>query len=150
MGDHVFVGPHATLLGCLVGRCAYLATAATSLLVLGRLSDHLGRRTVAVAALLSCSAGTAVLMTVHSLAPLLLGRVLQGIAVGLASSAIGAYVVDSAPRTPRWLAAAITTGAPMVGIPLGALLCGALVDDGPAPTVLTYTIVACCSWSPRF
>ncbi|MFY7066218.1 gamma carbonic anhydrase family protein [Nocardiopsis changdeensis] len=29
--DHVFVGPHATLLGCEVGRCAYVATAATVL-----------------------------------------------------------------------------------------------------------------------
>ena len=31
LGDHVFVGPHATLLGCTVGRRAYLATAATVL-----------------------------------------------------------------------------------------------------------------------
>lgn len=31
LGDHVFVGPHATLLGCSVARCAYLATAATVL-----------------------------------------------------------------------------------------------------------------------
>ena len=31
LDDHVFVGPHATLLGCTVGRCAYLATAATVL-----------------------------------------------------------------------------------------------------------------------
>ncbi|WP_171163386.1 gamma carbonic anhydrase family protein [Streptomyces sp. I05A-00742] len=31
VGDHVFVGPHATLLGCEVGRCAYVATAATVL-----------------------------------------------------------------------------------------------------------------------
>jgi carbonic anhydrase/acetyltransferase-like protein (isoleucine patch superfamily) len=31
LGDHVFVGPHATLLGCSVERCAYLATAATVL-----------------------------------------------------------------------------------------------------------------------
>jgi len=31
LGDHVFVGPHATLLGCEIGRCAYLATAATVL-----------------------------------------------------------------------------------------------------------------------
>jgi carbonic anhydrase/acetyltransferase-like protein (isoleucine patch superfamily) len=29
--DHVFVGPHATLLGCHVGRCAYLATGVTVL-----------------------------------------------------------------------------------------------------------------------
>jgi carbonic anhydrase/acetyltransferase-like protein (isoleucine patch superfamily) len=31
LGDHAFVGPHATLLGCRVDRCAYLATAATVL-----------------------------------------------------------------------------------------------------------------------
>jgi len=31
LGDRVFVGPHATLLGCEVGRCSYLATAATVL-----------------------------------------------------------------------------------------------------------------------
>lgn len=31
VGDHVFVGPHATLLGCSVDRCAYVATGATVL-----------------------------------------------------------------------------------------------------------------------
>ncbi|MFF9108862.1 gamma carbonic anhydrase family protein [Streptomyces sp. NPDC014776] len=31
LGDHVFVGPHATLLGCRAERCAYLATGATVL-----------------------------------------------------------------------------------------------------------------------
>jgi carbonic anhydrase/acetyltransferase-like protein (isoleucine patch superfamily) len=31
LGDHVFVSPHATLLGCRVARCAYLATGATVL-----------------------------------------------------------------------------------------------------------------------
>ena len=31
LGDHVFVSPHATLLGCLVDRCCYVATGATVL-----------------------------------------------------------------------------------------------------------------------
>src|SRR5256884_9485348 len=31
LGDHVFVGPHATLLGCAVARCCYLASGATVL-----------------------------------------------------------------------------------------------------------------------
>jgi carbonic anhydrase/acetyltransferase-like protein (isoleucine patch superfamily) len=31
LGDHVFVGPHAPLLGCTVERCTYLATSATVL-----------------------------------------------------------------------------------------------------------------------
>jgi carbonic anhydrase/acetyltransferase-like protein (isoleucine patch superfamily) len=31
VADHVFVGPHATLLGCRIDRCAYVATGATVL-----------------------------------------------------------------------------------------------------------------------
>jgi carbonic anhydrase/acetyltransferase-like protein (isoleucine patch superfamily) len=31
LADHVFVGPHATLLGCRLDRCAYMATGATVL-----------------------------------------------------------------------------------------------------------------------
>ena len=31
LGDHVFVGPQSTLIGCQIGRCAYLGTAATVL-----------------------------------------------------------------------------------------------------------------------
>lgn len=31
IADHVFIGPHATLLGCRIARCAYIATGATIL-----------------------------------------------------------------------------------------------------------------------
>jgi carbonic anhydrase/acetyltransferase-like protein (isoleucine patch superfamily) len=31
LGDHVFVGPHATLLGCALDRCVYVGTGATVL-----------------------------------------------------------------------------------------------------------------------
>ena len=31
LGDHVFVGPHATLLGCTLDRCVYIGTGATML-----------------------------------------------------------------------------------------------------------------------
>jgi carbonic anhydrase/acetyltransferase-like protein (isoleucine patch superfamily) len=31
LGDHVFVSPHATLIGCTVERCSYIATGATVL-----------------------------------------------------------------------------------------------------------------------
>ena len=31
LGDHVFVGPHATLLGCTLARCVYIGTGATVL-----------------------------------------------------------------------------------------------------------------------
>jgi len=69
-------------------------------------------------------------------------RVLQGLACGMASSSLGAYVVDSAPRQPPWLPALITGSAPMLGIPIGALSSGGLAEFGPAPRILIYEIMA--------
>jgi MFS family permease len=120
----------------------YLAVTALSLLVFGRLSDHVGRRPVAIGALLSSAAGCLLLTQVHSLPMLLAGRAFQGVACGIAASAIGSYVVDTAPRTPRWLAPLVTGSAPTFGIPLGALASGTLVQLAPWPRALGYTIVA--------
>ena len=121
---------------------AYFVAALTALLVFGRLSNYLGRRLVSIAALLVTACGSLVLTDVRGPGPLILGRILQGLGAGLASSAIAAYIVDSAPRSPRWLAASVTTGAPMVGLTIGALGSGALVHYGPHPRMLVYVIVA--------
>jgi MFS family permease len=120
----------------------YLAVTALSLLVLGRLSDHLGRKPVAIAALLSSAIGCLLLTQVHALPLLLAGRAFQGIACGLAASSLGSYVVDTAPTAPRWLAPLVTSNAPTFGIPLGALVSGALVETAPAPRTLGYEIIA--------
>ncbi|MEH3078376.1 MAG: MFS transporter [Quadrisphaera sp.] len=120
---------------------AYLAAAALSLLVLGRLSDHLGRKVVGVAALVCSALGLVVLLGVDGVAPLAVGRLLQGLATGMASSALGALVVDTAPERRRWLPAVVTSAAPTLGIPLGALLSGVLVDHAPAPHLLGYSTV---------
>ena len=121
----------------------YLVSTALSLLVLGRLSNHLGRRPVAVAAVLSSILGCLVLMHVSTLPMLVIGRVLQGLACGVASGALGAMVIDLAPRTRvRWLPAVITSSAPPFAIPLGALVSGALVEYGPAPRQLGYELAA--------
>jgi MFS family permease len=121
---------------------AYFVAVMAALVVLGRLSNHLGRRPVTLAALAVTAAGTLVLTEVHSVAPLITGRVLQGIGCGLASSAVAAFIVDSAPSSPSWLASAVTTGSPMVGLTLGALGSGALAEYGPAPRTLIYLVAA--------
>jgi MFS family permease len=121
---------------------AYFAGAMLALLALGRLSNHLGRRPVTLAALTLAAAGCLVLTEVHGTGTLVTGRVLQGLACGLASSAVAAYVVDTAPPTPRWLAAAVTADAPMLGLTIGALGSGALAAYGPAPRTLVYLLVA--------
>lgn len=120
----------------------YFVAAATSLLMLGRLSNHLGRRPVAIAALASAGLSCLVFIGTSGVLPLLVARLLQGLACGLGSTALGAYVVDSAPERPRWLPAAITGSAPMVGVPIGALASGALAEYGPAPRTLVFEIAA--------
>lgn len=98
------------LAGCLpykVGHVAPLGPAVQHEAA-GRLSNSLGRRPVALATLAVAAAGCLILPTVHSVAPLIVGRILQG----LASSALAAYSVDSAPASPTWLATAVTSGAP--------------------------------------
>jgi MFS family permease len=98
---------------------AYFVAVMGALLVLGRLSNHVGRRPVALAALGVTALGCLILTQVHSVAPLIAGRMLQGLGAGLASSALTAFIVDSAPVSPSWLASAVTTGAPMIGLTAG-------------------------------
>lgn len=120
----------------------YLGTTALTLLMLGRLSDHLGRRTVSVAAVLIGAAGCLVLTQVDTPWVLAVGRVLQGMACGLGSTALGAFVVDSAPARPSWLAALITSSAPPFAIPVGALFSGGLMKFAQATPTLGYLVVA--------
>jgi MFS family permease len=120
----------------------YLATTAVALLTTGRLSDHLGRRPVAIGAVLVAAAGCVILLNVHDLGVLMAGRVLQGIGCGVASSALGSYVLDLAPARPGWLGAVLTSNVPPFAIPVGALFSGALVQYEPAPRSLTYSIIA--------
>jgi len=121
----------------------YFVSAAAALLLLGRLSDHLGRRPVALAALGCAALSCVVLARVEGTASLLAGRMLQGLACGVASSALGAYAVDSAPARLRWLAALISGSAPMTGLTIGALACGVLMQTAPWPGQLVYVLLGC-------
>lgn len=119
----------------------YLAFTALSLLLLGRLSNHLGRKPVIIAALFFAIAGCVVMTQVHSLPVLLAARMLQGLACGLASTAAGAFVIDTAPRGRLlWLPAVVTSSAPPFAIPVGALISGTLSEFAPFPRTLTLIL----------
>jgi MFS family permease len=119
----------------------YFAGAVTALLVLGRLSNHLGRKPVTFLALGLSAIACGIMLDVHSAAPLIIGRILQGLACGLASSAIASYIVDSAPAAPSWLAATAASGAPMVGLTVGSLGSGALIEYGVHPRTQPFLVV---------
>ena len=90
----------------------------TALLILGRLSDHLGRRPTSLATLALLVAGCVLLSNVHDIGWLIGGRLLMGLGAGLASSALTSYIVDAAPAAPVWVASVASSQAPMLGLTL--------------------------------
>ncbi|MER7742967.1 MFS transporter [Streptomyces sp. NPDC096538] len=113
-----------------------------ALLVLGRLSNHLGRRRTAIASLVLLLLGCLLLLNVHDIETLLTGRLLMGVGTGLASSSLTSYIVDSAPARPVWLAAVASSQGPMLGLTFGAVISGVLVQFGPWPRELIYLVCA--------
>lgn len=128
---------------------AYFLGTLAALLCLGRVSDFIGRRPVALATMLLMIAGCIVLLNVTSVVPLVAGRMLMGVAAGLASSTLTAYVVDTAPRRPPWLGSMVSSQSPLLGLTVGSLLSGALYEFAPDPTRAVYVVMmialACCA-----
>ncbi|MFD1276345.1 MFS transporter [Streptomyces kaempferi] len=113
-----------------------------TLLVLGRLSNHLGWRLTAIASLGLLLLGCLLLLNVYDLGTLLAGRLLMGVGAGLASSSLTSYIVDTAPTRPEWLASVASSQGPMLGLTLGAIASGALVQFAPWPRDLIYLVCA--------
>ncbi|CCH75028.1 membrane hypothetical protein [Nostocoides australiense Ben110] len=52
-----------------------------------------------------------------------------------------AYVADSAPERPVWLASVVVSKAPMLGLTLGALVSGAVVETSPNARIVVYVVM---------
>lgn len=108
-----------------------------ALLVVGKLSDHVGRRPVLIAALLLQLVALILLTTASDLDALVAGRVLQGLSTGAAVGALGAGLIDLNPERGT-----IANGVgPMTGTASGALLSGVAVQFLPAPLHLSYLVL---------
>ncbi|MBO0875398.1 MAG: MFS transporter [Pseudonocardia sp.] len=120
---------------------AYSVATLTTLLMLGRLSNHLGRRSTSVASLGLLLLGCVLLLNVHNVGILIAGRLLMGLGAGLASSSLTSYIVDAAPARPAWLASVASSQTVMLGLAVGAIASGALVQFGPWPRELIFLVV---------
>ncbi|MBL7257348.1 MFS transporter [Paractinoplanes lichenicola] len=112
-----------------------------SLVMLGALSDHIGRRPVLAAAIGLEAVSLILFLTAGDVSILLLARLLQGIATGAAMTTLGAALVDLNPPHAPGRAGLINGIAPVAGLAIGALGCGALVQYGPSPTHFVWALL---------
>ncbi len=108
-----------------------------SLLFFGSLSDHRGRREVVLASMVLEIASTLLFRHADSVTWLIVARAVQGIATGIATSALSAAMQD----IDRERGSLLTSIAPLFGMGTGAVGAGALAQFAPAPTRLVFDVL---------
>lgn len=119
----------------------YALALLASLLVVGALSDHVGRRPVLGVAILGEAASLVLFLVARDVEVLALARVVQGLATGAAISTLGAVLIDLQPEHAPRRGGVVNGVAPLAGLALGALGCGLLVQLAPGPTTLVFVVL---------
>lgn len=115
----------ATLTGIFA---VYTLALLASLLIMGSLSDHIGRRPVISGGFAVMALSVALFWHAGDVQGLMVARVLQGIAAGLLLSALSAAVVDLEPKDKPGSASVWNSVVPLGGLAAGALVAGILMD----------------------
>ncbi|MFD7903661.1 MFS transporter [Kitasatospora sp. NPDC059747] len=110
------------------------------LLLVGNVSDTVGRRPVLLCGLGFAACSAVVFLAADSVALLCLGRLLSGLSAGLFTGTATAYVLELAPARHRGRAGFAATAANMGGLGCGPLLSGLLSQYAPRPLVLPFVV----------
>jgi MFS family permease len=116
----------------------YCLSVLAALLTIGSVSDHIGRRPVILTALGIEALSMAVFCRADGVTALLIARLLQGLATGMATSTLGAALLDISHK--RATVVLISAG-PLVGMAVGTLGTSLLVEFLPAPTRTVYLLL---------
>jgi len=108
-----------------------------ALLLFGALSDHRGRREVVLVSLGLEIASILVFRHADSVGWLIAARAVQGLATGIATSALSAGMLD----VDRERGALLNSVSPMLGMGVGALGAGALAQFAPSPMRGVYDVL---------
>jgi MFS family permease len=111
-----------------------------ALLVAGALSDHVGRRPVLAGALVLQAGAMVLFLLAGGVGWLLAARVVQGLATGAMTGALGAALLDF-QRSDRPLGPLVNSASPGLGLSLGAVGAGLLVEFVPAPTDWVFGVL---------
>ena len=120
----------------------YVVALLATLLVVGSLSDFVGRKPVLLAALALEIVSLAMFVPADSVALLMAARTVQGVATGAALGALGAAMLDT-ERPGSQLGTLLNSIVPGVGLAVGALGAAALIEYAPDPTrVVFWALIA--------
>lgn len=108
---------------------SYFAGCVLTLFFFARLSNFFGRKPIVLAALMLGMASSLIYANANGVSELNIGRFLQGFSCGFASSAAMSWVVDSAPLNRPWLGTALTAAGPNIGLSLGTLITGFVLQS---------------------
>jgi MFS family permease len=120
---------------------AYAFAILVAFLTIARLSDYVGRRPMILSALVINAVALVLFITANAASDLILARVVQGVATGIALTTLGAAIVD----TDRNNGAIYNSVTAFIGLTVGSLLAGVLVSWAPLPMQLTYIILLAVS-----
>ncbi|WP_298258244.1 MFS transporter [uncultured Litoreibacter sp.] len=121
---------------------AYVGGLMPTLLLLGGLSDRIGRRVPIALALILGTAATALLVQLPSWTSLVIARFMLGVGTGLATTAGTAYMTEILGADRAKTAALIVTSATSLGFGGGALATGiSLGFQGPTLLPVSYIVL---------
>jgi MFS family permease len=119
---------------------AYVVGNLAALLFFGRLSDSIGRRPVGLAAVALAGLAGFFFLSATGVAALFCGRIVSGLAVGLASATGTAWLAEISGGQDRASATLVATSANFLGVAIGPLIAGLLSQYAPAPLRLPHLV----------
>jgi hypothetical protein len=115
----------------------YVASLLVALLTVGGLSDYVGRRPVILAALLLNAAAMILFLDARDVGQLILARAVQGLCVGVGTTALGAAILD----TNRARGPLLNSVTAFLGMTAGSLGAAALITFAPDPLYSVYEVL---------
>jgi MFS family permease len=114
-----------------------------TMLIVGSLSDYVGRKPVLFAALTLEIVSFALFLLASGVPGLIIARLVQGVSTGAAIGTLGAILLDTeGPRAGR--GTVVNSIVSQVGFVFGAVGAGVLAEYAPAPLELVFWVLIAC------
>lgn len=118
----------------------YVVGNLAALMFFGRLSDQIGRRKVTFPVIGAGILSTLIYLAAENIAMLFIARMLSGFAIGLATGTGAAWLAELYGPKNRPKATLMAIEGNLIGLSVGALLAGLLVQYAPYPMRLVFVI----------